>query len=489
MSPATAPTRADLEPLVGGYLGRQRWFAGPPSSAAGASLVALEALRPGLVWALAEVGPATYQLLVGARPEDEAVALLGGQEGAVLGSLPSGEIAYDALVDPELALAVLDIVTEGRERAERIRPVGAEQSNSSLIFDDRVILKVFRRLQQGPNPDVEVTLALDRVGFNHLAAPLGHWRRDDLDLDLAIAQEFLHGGTEGWSLALTSLRDLYARVGEIQGGPVGVEVAAAAGGDFGAEARRLGEMTARLHLALAASMGEEDGRPQDWSADVAHQVATAREALETARAGAVPRPPDRTAEEAEASAPAEGPQAAPPEVESLGSERVDELIARLGQVSHPGRSVRVHGDYHLGQVMRTDQGWFVLDFEGEPARPLADRRRPRSPLKDVAGMLRSLDYATAAALKDRADGERILSLGLDRAWEERNRASFLQGYLSMPQMEGLLPAPGRDLDTVLRAMEVEKAAYELAYELAYRPTWADIPARALDRLLLGGGNP
>lgn len=480
--------RGDLGPLLAPFLGRQRWFAGSEQAAAGAVLVEGELLRtgpPGLLWALVEAAGSTYQVLVGLRPDEEAASVLQGQDTAVLGQVQAGGVlagpgpggpaaaeircgydalAYDALADPALAFVLLEVVSAGAEQAQRVRPVGAEQSNSSMVFDDRLILKVFRRVQAGPNPDVEVALALDRVGFNHVAAPAGHWRRGDYDL--AIVQEFLHGGTEGWALAQTSLRDLYGRAASNGWAPEGAdrpgpEVAAAAGGDFGAEARRLGEMTARLHLALGHALGRRPGQVEVWADDVARQVAIAQAALDGA----------------------EG-QAAALARAALAPDAVAALLDRLGRVGQPGLAIRVHGDYHLGQVMRTDQGWFVLDFEGEPARPLDERRQARSPLKDVAGMLRSLHYATAVAIKDRGD-ERVAAGGLDRAWEDRNRASFLQGYLSTPGIADLLPRPHEGLEVVLRALEVEKAAYELAYELAYRPHWADIPARALSRLLLG----
>ncbi len=145
--------------------------------------------------------------------------------------------------------------------------------------------------------------------------------------------------------------------------------------------------------------------------------------------------------------------------------------------------MRVHGDYHLGQVMRTDSGWFVLDFEGEPSRSLDERQQPTSVLKDVAGMLRSLQYATRFTL-----GETTLSypapLGpLARAWEDRNRGAFVQGYYEREGIEDLLPLAPDDSDAVRLAFEVDKALYELAYEAAYRPDWVPIPLSVLQRLL------
>lgn len=194
-----------LAPLVGQYLARQRWFAGSPEEAAGAEVLASDVLLPAalpdgpvLGWMLAGVSGVSYQVLVGVRPEAEALVLLGGQEASVLGSLGDGTLAYDALADPELALALLGLVTGGEQSAERVRPVGGEQSNSSMVYDERLIMKVFRRVTAGINPDVEVSLALDEVGFNHVAAPVGSWRRGDLDC--AIVRELLVGGTEGLSL-------------------------------------------------------------------------------------------------------------------------------------------------------------------------------------------------------------------------------------------------------------------------------------------------
>ncbi len=476
-----------LSGLLGVYLGRQRWFASAvePEAVGGDGqpcpvvpgrprVLDSEVLRSGnprMVWVLVEASGATWQVVVGLRPEAEGVRVIDGHDVAVLGPLDDPElgeaVAYDAVIDAELCLFLLELVSAGRESASRCRAVGAEQSNTSLVYDDRVILKLYRRLRAGPNPDVEVTLALDEVGFNHVAAPVATWRRDEYDL--ALAQEFLGGATDGWALALTSLRDLYgaaSQTGEIPlpghlaaspgRGPAGEEepeetlearMVRTAGGDFGAEARRLGAMTAKMHLALAQAFGAQPAIPERWAQSAAAQVA----ALE----------------------------------DPAVSSRAARLLDRLPTVSHPGASIRVHGDYHLGQVMRGEVGWYVLDFEGEPARPLAERRQFTSPLKDVAGMLRSFQYATAVAAGEQgpAEGSDLADLG--GAWEERNRTAFLQGYLSTPGLDALVPADPGDLRAVLAAFELEKAAYEVAYEVAYRPAWVPIPRAALGRLVGG----
>jgi len=156
----------------------------------------------------------------------------------------------------------------------------------------------------------------------------------------------------------------------------------------------------------------------------------------------------------------------------------ERVIAAMRDVSNPGPATRIHGDYHLGQVMRTDEGWYILDFEGEPDRSLDDRRRAASPLRDVAGMLRSFHYASLVALADRDE------IGLVEAWEERNRCAFLDGYTIEADDGGLLPPDRSSVETILRGFELEKAVYELNYEEAHRPEWARIPKAALRRLAL-----
>jgi maltokinase len=167
----------------------------------------------------------------------------------------------------------------------------------------------------------------------------------------------------------------------------------------------------------------------------------------------------------------------------IDRDRVRAVYERLAGLERPGPSIRVHGDYHLAQVMRTDAGWYVLDFEGEPARPLEERRRPSSPLRDVAGMLRSFHYASHVALHERAEDDDEELQALARAWEQVNRDAFLDGYSTTEGIDALLPPDGDGVALVLGAFELDKAVYEVAYEVAHRPTWVRIPLQATERIL------
>ena len=382
----------NVEHLLPQYLARQRWFAGGEPE----KVVTLdeEEIVDGLQWTVVEADGARYQVFVGFRPAVDPPEYLHGHETALLGVVDDA-LAFDATFDPEYAKALLlDLMHD--ERVEHVRPMGVEQSNTSLVFDDRLVLKLFRRLPGGPNPDVVVPDELSAAGFTHIAEPLAVRSFDDDHL--MVVQPFLAGGAEGWALALASLRDLYAA--ECDPGE--------AGGDFAAEACRLGEITARMHVAMARAFG--------------------------------------------------------------------------AQPTETGVRLRVHGDYHLGQVLRTDAGWFVLDFEGEPARPLEERTAPTSPFKDVAGMLRSFHYAAQVALAARDEHERADVAPLADAWEARNRGAFLDGYYRVEEVAPLLPRDEDARSALLAAFELEKALYELRYERAHRPEWEWIPLAAIERL-------
>jgi len=305
------------------------------------------------------------------------------------------------------------------------------------VFDDRVVLKVFRRVQAGLNPDIEVTGALADTGFAHVAAPLATWERGGTHL--AVLQPFLSGGIDGWALALTSLRDLYGN---------DCTDPADCGGDFAAESRRLGAVTAQMHVALAAAFGTREADVDEWVGLMERQLE---------RVGA----------------------------EAPWRDGATAVFERFRALARPGPAIRVHGDYHLGQVLRTDVGWFVLDFEGEPARPLEERRALSSPLKDVAGMLRSFHYASAVALRDRPEEEWEALAPLGAAWEQRNRNAFLDGYLDADGIAELLPPDPGDTAAALAAWELDKAVYEVAYERDHRPDWVEIPETAISRLIEG----
>jgi maltokinase len=354
----------------------------------------------------------------------------GGRYQTVLGVRDDGSIV-DATTDSNLSLALFHQTMPGEDVA-KVRALGAEQSNTSLVFDERIVLKLFRRLPDGPNPDVEVTRALADHGYSHVVAPVGQWRDDDGDY--AVATELLIGAADGWQVALTSLHDLYDR-------RVPPEDAA---GDFGFEAERLGRTIAELHVAMAEAFGVVEPDVDTWISDMAAQLARV-------------------------DLPAKDARAARAVYESLRD--VD-----------AGPSFRVHGDLHLGQTLLHDLGWYVLDFEGEPARPIEERRRPSSPLRDVAGMVRSLHYAPQVTLRGIGGGADAELQALADAWERHNAERFLAGYSGYGDVARVLPQ-GDARAIVQRAFELDKAVYEVGYEQGHRPDWADIPLSAVRRLL------
>jgi maltokinase len=428
----------NLTPLLAEFLPRQRWYADDvaPAEVAITSLD-LQRKEPLLLWILADVTTpagetATYQLVVGGRPIVAQPSFLQGKERVTLGHL-DGQLFYDALVDPELALDVLAVVAPN-ESAEMARPLVVEQSNSSVVYDERLILKLFRRVRPEPNPDVEINRVLGERGFPHVVPQRAALRRDGIDL--AVVRDYLLASTDAWLLAKTSLRDLLgSRLPPDE-----------AGGDFGPEAAALGEVTAALHRALAEAFGTFPAEPDVWLGDMLAQ-------LDRAPAGAVDR------------------------------DRLATRLSRLVGVGDPGVAIRVHGDLHLGQFLQSDAGWFVLDFEGEPARPIDERIRPSSPLRDVAGMVRSFHYASRVALMDRG---RDVDPELDELaaeWEARAVAAFWAGYHHSLGGDDLLPGSQDDQQALVSAFELDKAVYEVAYEMPFRPSWADIPLSAIERIL------
>lgn len=445
-----------VAPLLAGFLPLQRWYTGDePPTRVGVTVLDLRPGVPLFAWLLVDVTTAegtgaTYQLALGGRPVESEPDFLHGKARATVGVVDD-VVFYDALVDPDLALLVFAIVAPDEE-AKVARPLLVEQSNTSVVYDERFILKFFRRISDGPNLDVEMTKALFDRGFPHVVPQLEPHRRDD-GSDLAVVRQYLLGATDAWDLAHTSLRvSLSSPLPDSETGAA-----------FGAEAATLGDVTARLHLALADAYGVEDGAPDEWLASFHAQL-------------------DRLAHHPPANPGATGgPRIAPGDVVDVAG--VGALLDALADVEAPGAAIRGHGDLHLGQFLLADTGWYVIDFEGEPARPVAERTRPSSPLRDVAGMVRSFQYAARTALVERGRDidDKIVAMADD--WEERAVAAFWRGYTAVEGIDALLPDSEADQRKLLRAFELDKAVYEVIYELGHRPDWVDVPASAIRRAL------
>ncbi len=443
-----------MSELVKEWLPRQRWFGGKGRDIATvteSSSVVLQDTDPQVRHVVARVdyadgGSEDYQLLLGSTKGFVEQRL----EHAVIGD-EDGSLLYDAVHDPVATGLLLGHLSAG-DRVEGLsfvndaevdptlpgRVMGAEQSNTSVVYGDEVILKLFRRLQAGANPDIEITKALADAGCAYVARPLA-WFDGTVDGEtttLGLLQPFLRTSSEGWAMATASVRDLFAEA-DLHADEVG--------GDFAGESERLGVATGEVHQLMARTLTSAVAGPEE-SRQTAHQL---HERLDAALA-VVP----------ELAAYADGLRVA-----------FDTVAARRDPVPVQ----RVHGDYHLGQVLRTQDGWVLLDFEGEPARPLTERRALMSPLRDVAGMLRSFDYAARHLLAERPEQRHLAYRAAE--WAERNREAFCDGYA---RAAGADP---RDEAALLRAFELDKAVYEVVYEARNRPAWLQVPLGSIARLV------
>ena len=416
------------------YVHEQRWFGGKSLEVTGAEVVDQGVLR--------------------AEPQlaDALIELRYGDGNHDLYQLLLGEGEYDVIGEPETGFELVKLVRDGAtvptndgqisfERFSQLpdmlfetsRLLGVEQSNSSLVVDDACFVKVYRRLEAGENPDLELTRFLVSHGYRHVPYLYGWWSYTGplLAATLGIVQRYVPGSVDGWSLALE----------ELVGRP----------DDFVARVRRLGQVIGELHATLASDGDDPAFCPEEPTPEsVALLTASVDEDIEQVF---LHLPDD------EVVAPIVG-----------RGDAVRDLLRGLASVGSVGRRIRHHGDLHLGQVLWAEGDWLVIDFEGEPARSLPERRGKRSPLRDVAGMLRSFTYAASVAGVPHTD------------IEERSRAEFLEGYFEAVQGTGLLPAR-ETTERLLRVFELEKAVYELRYELTHRPDWVSVPVGGILRLL------
>jgi maltokinase len=430
------------------YVTRQRWYGAKSRTVIHSEVLETVVIRqaePQLTLALVELRYDTgahdlYQLLFSGSTE----------EGEIDG------LAEEAGLARELVSAMRSgLTTQGSQGTIDFRPaenfsalgqelgtarlIASEQSNSSVVFDETLILKVFRRLEPGINPELEMLRFLGEHGFRNVPA-LGGWYEysgGPLTATLGLLQEFVADGVDGWELALEEIVEAPERFLDRLG--------------------RLGEVTAQLHSALGADPNDPAFAPEEPSVEsLALLTATVDE--EIARVFL--------------SLPEDDERIAP----ILGrGEEVREQLRLLTHAGTTGRVIRTHGDFHLGQTLVSGNDWVIIDFEGEPARTLAERRRKRSPLRDVAGMLRSFAYAATAA-------ELLRDADVPSDWEERARWRFLESYLATVD-PSLLPAGDAAIERLLAVFELEKAVYELRYELDNRPEWVVIPVAGIERLM------
>ncbi len=416
---------------LGDWMRQQRWFGAKAADLSHFGVLEVVPLRADLACALVEARFNSgvhdlYQLLVSDRDFD---ALADPAEAKLLAELMQGSASVESVVFhwtdqlPRLSAS------------PTVRPMGAEQSNSTIVLDDALALKVFRRLLPGDNPELEMLRFLGTHGFENIAALAGwyEFRGERMEATLGVLQRYIADGRDGWEFALHEPEAFLER------------------------AHELGAVTGRLHTVLASDAGDPDFAPEEPGDEaLGLLIATIDEEI------------DRTfldlRDDDEVVAPILG-----------RGQELRERLQMLSQQSAGGRLIRHHGDYHLGQTLLAPDGWVILDFEGEPARTLPERRRKRSPLRDTAGMLRSFAYAASAMqlLEGHAPPE---------DWEAKARASFLEGYFGAIDPV-LMPAGEASIARLLSIHELEKAIYELRYELNNRPDWVSIPVAAIQRLL------
>lgn len=523
--------RAELAACLPEFLLAQRWFGGKALAIRGTEVV--EAVPVSLPGAVAEIllVQVTYE---GGKKESYALPLVradGGERAEpgeagcpvvkVRDAARGGWAVFsDALWNPHFREWLLEAIAGRRTLAGswgeiRAIPTGAlkrlwdagretlnsrlmnrEQSNTSIVYDDRLVLKFFRRLEEGVNPDLEIgTFLTEKTAFRFLP-PVAGWleyvRPQGLSMSVAILQGYVPNQGDAWRYTLDLLKEFWARVrarsaGEVPAAGSYLELSAQAPparvrelvGTYLDSARLLGRRTAQLHVALASDAADPDFAPEEFSGrdlrslcDFLQELAGGVFSLLRNRLGQLPA---ETAAEARRLLQLEN--------------RVQDRFRSLRELKPTALRTRLHGDYHLGQVLCTGEDFVIIDFEGEPARSLSERRAKRSPLGDVAGMLRSFHYAAYAGLYEHlteaGPGEEALTTFEPwvRWWNSWVSGVFLGSYLREAAGARFLPQTRGELETLLGAYLLEKAVYELGYELNNRPAWVRIPLQGILEIL------
>jgi len=514
-----------LEAVLLGYIPQRRWFGGKARRIKTATITDVVSV-PGaegnsyltsVVIGYAEGDPDTYMLPVAYANAAEAPHILERwPQSAVAWIRNQGEDArgllYDALGPPNFAEAILGAIARRRRAAggmgtlvgsttrafarlrgpETIRLEAqlsvAEQSNNSVIFGERLMLKVFRRLEEGVNPELEVGRFLtEKTTFSHiapLAGSLEYRRAKGEPISIAILQAYVPNQGDAWQYTLNTLAHFFTAPELVGAQPPAMprslleasklepsEIASKVIGGYLDSARLLGRRTAELHAALASD-------PDDPAFAPERITALDQRSIYQSLSGLSMRATDllRTQlNKLPADARDEGRKVL--ELESRITHILKSFLARRLNTTR----IRVHGDYHLGQVLYTGHDFVIIDFEGEPTRSLYERRLKRLAMRDVAGMLRSFSYASQAALRsEHAPAERLAELhAWSRFWADSVSAVFLKSYLSTAGSASWVPQSQEDLELQLTTMLLEKALYELRYEMNLRPDWVRIPLRGI----------
>ncbi len=507
------------ESVLQGYLTRQRWFGAKSRAITATRIEDWAVFNQGVsALALIEVQYAegesdTYLVTLGLLFGRAADALREESPNALLARVVTAAeegVLHEAVFNDSASEALLALIAGGTQISSREgvilgvpssalaqlkgpsretpRRGSAEQSNTSIIFGDKLIMKLFRRQQVGPNPDTEIGSYLtEQTHFTHIA-PFGgsiqYTRKGQEPSTLAMLQGLVTNEGDGWSWTLeeldryyeTSAAQSFAQGGVIEEQTSLLQLSEAPETKFAREhvgpyldaAALLGRRTAELHLALASPTTDPAFMPEPLTSqdidrlreDLILHAGSAFDALKEN----VARLPDSVLERA-----------------GLALSRRSMVLDRLRQLSArqiDALRTRIHGDYHLGQVLRSKGDFVILDFEGEPARSLAERRTKQSPLKDVAGMLRSFSYAAFSALMKYSsrrpeDFHRLEPWA--RLWEQSVSSAFLRAYCEVAKGVPVIPSEPRLFQQLLEAYVIDKALYELAYELNNRPNWVLIP--------------
>jgi maltose alpha-D-glucosyltransferase/alpha-amylase len=457
-----------------------------------------------------------YALPVKVVSGDEARSIEVEYPGAVIARVDGeGDLLIDAVASTSFHRALLKSIVSGGSVSGRVgqlspsrskrllemadsglpevsRALKVEQSNSSIVYGEQIYLKLFRKLDEGLNPDLEVTKQLsERCGFAHVPSYLGDMQyvaRGQDPAALAMAQAFTNNEQDGWTQTLAAVDRFFDRV---LGDPtlpeppklglwdqIPEQLLTVIEGVHLETVRLLGQRTAEMHLALAADADSPDFRPEPFT--LQHQRSVYQSIRSESKVTMTLLGKNLNSLD-------EYPRALADQVLSISDKLMSSHEYLLHDTIHVHK-IRVHGDYHLGQILFTGKDYVILDFEGEPARPLGERRLKRSALIDVAGMLRSFHYAAHYSLLEsrtvRPEDRQVLGAFAD-LWATRAGQVFLGAYLEAAANAVFVPFDRGDLRALLRSYSILKAMYELRYELNNRPKWAAIPLRGLLQVVEG----